>query len=149
MLRRPLTIASLSFAGGIYAAGLLAVPSRAFPLLAGAAAAAVLLFLCFVICKNYTELDNNNILEKKLRPAALIVTIFFICGFTASSLSLSRESQLAPFEGSEVSLSGTVADASLKEGNKASLTVRLTAGEPLVCSGKSREQRREKILVKI
>ncbi|MBR2736538.1 MAG: DNA internalization-related competence protein ComEC/Rec2 [Firmicutes bacterium] len=148
-LRRPLTITALSFAGGICAAGLLTVPSHAFPLLAGVSAAAVLLFLCLFICKNYSQMDKRGILRQKIRQAVFLSAVFFLCGMSLCALGLSRESQLAPCEGRRVSISGTVLDATLKDGDKAVFTVRLAAGEALSCGGTSWKQKREKILVRV
>ncbi len=94
-------------------------------------------------------MDEKGILGQKIRQAAFLFTVFFLCGLTASAVSFSRESQLAPCEGREISVSGTVLDASLKDGNKAVFTVCLTAGDALSCDGKTWTQKREKILVRV
>lgn len=125
-IRRPLTATALSFAGGIAAADITTVHSHRLPLCSGAAVSGVLLFLCFFICKNFTILQLSDRFSKKLTRILLLVLSFFLFGLLAGSVSFHRQSQLAPFEGQEVTVSGVVLNAVPKDSETAVLTLRLT-----------------------
>ena len=83
ILRRPLTVSSISFAGGVAAAGLATVHSCAAYLLLGSAAAAVLLFLCLYTCKYFTEIEFSDIHFGKISAGLRLILIFSLCGIFA------------------------------------------------------------------
>lgn len=149
MLRRPCTLAAISFAAGAAEAGLLAVHSRAVFLLFGGMAAAVLLFLCLILSKYFTNEEDYVFLYKKVISGFLLFFVFFISGFTDAALSFSRESQLKPYSGQSVTVSGIVLSASRNTENTASITIRLQPGKFYSCGEQMIRQHREKVLVKI
>ena len=147
--RRPLTISTIAFAGGISAAGLAAVHSCSLFLLSGTGIAVVLLFLCLIICKNLSDLGISGDFSHKLISGTLLILIFFLCGTITGISSFTHSSRLAAFADQEVSVTGTVTEVLIKESGTVSLTIRLSPG--VSCRGESGEipQPREKILVTV
>ena len=149
ILRRPLTVSSISFAGGVAAAGLATVHSCAAYLLLGSAAAAVLLFLCLYTCKYFTEIEFSDIHFGKISAGLRLILIFSLCGIFAGIHSFSHESLFMPHDGQEVTVSGTVLEAVRKDEETASFTVCLKSGEICRCGDQKIRQRRERILVTV